>query len=63
MLWKDMGIGLDAFSSRVLKASLWKVVDTDCVFTVLKKEILFFFLFLKSELQDHCMLVSLALLI
>ena len=60
MLWKHMGTGLDAFSSRVLiKASLWKVADTDCVFTVRKKEVLF-----QSEIQgDHCMLVSLALLI
>ena len=55
-----MGTGLGAFSSRVLmKASLWKVADTDCVFTVRKKEVLF-----QSEIQgDHCMLVSLALLI
>lgn len=48
MLWKDIGTGLDAFSSRVLvKTSLWKVADTDCVFTVLKKEVLFFLSFLK----------------
>lgn len=48
MLWKDMGTGLDAFSSRVLvKTSLWKVADTDCVFTVLKKEVLFFLSFFK----------------
>lgn len=49
MLWKDMGTGLDAFSSRVLmKTSLWKVADTDCVFTILKKEVLFFSFFFKN---------------
>lgn len=55
MPWKHMGTALDAFSSRVLmKASLWKVADTDCVFTVLKKEVLFFFFSLRYKEITVC---------